>query len=197
MAQMANEPTQVTRGRPRVHDDAPILAATLELLAELGYQSMSMVDVADRSGVSKPAIYRRWANKAELVAAAIAHSHRSRPEPTGRLRDDLVAELRDVRRTYEAMADMGMVGVLLSEEARHPEFLAVWRTRIAVPRRRGIEHIVVRAKETGQIAADVDPVLVSELITGAFYSAYLVGNATDDAWDEAVVDLVLRGSSRG
>lgn len=194
MGSSARNSAVPARGRPRLHDDAAILTATLELLGELGYQNMSMSGVAERSGVSKPAIYRRWANKAELVAAALSHSHRRRPEPTGRLREDLIAELRDVRRTYEAMADMGMIGVLLSEETRHPEFLAVWRKVIAIPRRQGIERIVGRAQALGEVDSRVDPVLISELLTGAFYSAYLVGNTTDDGWDEAIVDLVLRGS---
>lgn len=194
MSQTVDGGAPPLRGRPRVHDDAPILSAVLDLLRETGYQAMSMGDVAERSGVSKPSIYRRWPNKAELVAAAIAHSHRDRPEPTGRLREDLIAEVRDVRHTYEAMADMGMVGVLLSEERRHPEFIAAWRDRIAIPRRQGIERIVRRGQETGEIGAEVSPVIVSELVTGAFYSAYLVGNRMDDAWDEEVVGLVLRGA---
>ena len=56
--------------------DAPILAAALSGVAELGYDRMSMDDLAARAGVGKAAIYRRWSSKAEVVAEAIAHWRR-------------------------------------------------------------------------------------------------------------------------
>jgi AcrR family transcriptional regulator len=190
-------PGKRARGRPRVLDDNRILSITLEMLAELGYERMSLAEVADRTGVSKPSLYRRWENKAELVSAAIEHSHRTRPLPSGDVRLDLVAEVRDVRRTYAATVDMGMVGALLSEEKRHPEFIEAWRHRIVAPRRAGVEGIVTQAQEAGQLRADVVPAIVSELLLGAFYAAYLAGNPMDDAWDEQVVDIILRGIETG
>ena len=55
-------------GRPRDGAfDERILDATLALLAEVGYQSMSLDDVAAKAGVSKPAIYRRWSPPAAHV----------------------------------------------------------------------------------------------------------------------------------
>jgi AcrR family transcriptional regulator len=59
-------------GRPRDRRlDAAVLAATRRLLAEVGYRDLSIEAVARRSGVHRPAIYRRWPTKAELVHAAI------------------------------------------------------------------------------------------------------------------------------
>src|SRR5579863_5183615 len=82
-------------GRPR--DDAreqAILDAAIDLLAEVGYEAMSIEAVAVRAKSSKATIYRRWPGKAELVADAI----RRRTEPTladlpdtGSLRGDLLA----------------------------------------------------------------------------------------------------------
>src|SRR5438067_12612598 len=63
-----------TRGRPRdpLCDEA-ILKATIELVAEVGYDRTTLDAVATRAGVSKPTIYRRWpAGKDQLVAAAVA-----------------------------------------------------------------------------------------------------------------------------
>ena len=59
-------------GRPR--DPAVeerILDATLRQLAEHGYARMSVDQVAAASGISKPAIYRRWKGKADLATAAL------------------------------------------------------------------------------------------------------------------------------
>ena len=59
-------------GRPRDRRlDAAVLAATRALLVEVGYRDLSIGAIARRSGVDRPAIYRRWRTKAELVHAAI------------------------------------------------------------------------------------------------------------------------------
>jgi AcrR family transcriptional regulator len=60
------------RGRPRSRaiDDAA-LAATRELLAEVGWDQTTMVAIAERAGVGKPALYRRWPSKTHLVFEAI------------------------------------------------------------------------------------------------------------------------------
>src|SRR3954447_19240453 len=84
-----------TRGRPR--DPArrrAILDAAMALIAEVGYDRMTVDAIAARGGVSKPTLYRRWPHgKPQLVADAIRERHAERgPVPdTGSLRDDLLA----------------------------------------------------------------------------------------------------------
>ena len=59
-------------GRPRdPRIDEAVLAATRELLAEVGYKRLSMGLVARRAGVHRPAIYRRWSSKPHLVCEAV------------------------------------------------------------------------------------------------------------------------------
>ncbi|MCX5043392.1 TetR/AcrR family transcriptional regulator [Aldersonia sp. NBC_00410] len=60
------------RGRPRSRaiDDAA-LAAARELLAEVGWDHTTMVAIAERAGVGKPALYRRWPSKTHLVFEAV------------------------------------------------------------------------------------------------------------------------------
>ncbi|WP_258081275.1 TetR/AcrR family transcriptional regulator [Nocardia nova] len=48
-----------------------ILDATLSLLTEVDYEHLSMESVANRSGAAKTTIYRRYPDKAALVAAAV------------------------------------------------------------------------------------------------------------------------------
>ncbi|HSA41422.1 MAG TPA: helix-turn-helix domain-containing protein, partial [Mycobacterium sp.] len=58
-------------GRPRdPRIDAAILAATAELLVEIGYPNVTMAAIAERAGTTKTALYRRWPGKAELVHEA-------------------------------------------------------------------------------------------------------------------------------
>ena len=71
-------------GRPRdPRRDEAIRDATLTLLADVGYERMSLDAIAAAACVSKPTIYRRWAGKHELVADAIrTHPHNARRRPT-------------------------------------------------------------------------------------------------------------------
>jgi AcrR family transcriptional regulator len=190
-------PDRTSPGRPRMNAEPAILDATLELLGEIGFDRMTMGDIAARSGVSKPAIYRRWPNKVAVVAAAIAHMHRNRPAPTGNVRADLIAELADVRQTYERIPAMGMVGGLLAHERTHPELINAWRTQVVGPRRAGIQEIVERAIASGEVAAGVDPQLISTILIGAYYGMYTAGTRPPRGWEEEVVDLILRSIRTG
>src|SRR5688572_4371387 len=74
-----------------------VLTATGEELSRAGYAALRVEDVAARSGVNKTTIYRRWPNKAELVAAALREmTTQPAAIDTGSLRDDLRASLLEV-----------------------------------------------------------------------------------------------------
>jgi AcrR family transcriptional regulator len=61
------------RGRPRREGaDEELLAAAVELLRERGYRDFTVDAVAERTGIAKTTIYRRWPTKGALAAAAIA-----------------------------------------------------------------------------------------------------------------------------
>jgi AcrR family transcriptional regulator len=181
-------------GRPRLDADPQIFDAALSLLAEQGFSRLTMGGIAERAGLSKPAVYRRWAGKADLVAAAIAHSHRNRPAPTGQLRADLLAELRDVRATYETTVPMAMIGTLLAEESHHPELIDAWRRWVVAPRRGRVEEIVRRGVETGELPAGTDPGLLATMLVGAYYGAYTQGDPLPRDWENGVVSTLLDGA---
>ena len=80
-------------GRPRSErSHQAIVVATLELLAEQGFQQLTMEQVARRAGVGKATIYRRWPAKADLVKDAIRYFSAELPVPdTGTLAGDYAA----------------------------------------------------------------------------------------------------------
>ena len=86
-------------GRPRSEaSHQAIIEATLELLTEAGYGSLTMEAVRTRAGVGKATIYRRWASKEELVRDAIVFVHDKFDTPdTGSLRGDYQALAAVVR----------------------------------------------------------------------------------------------------
>ena len=82
--------------RPRVEGvrEAEILAATMEVLADVGYDRLTMDAVAQRAKASKATLYRRWNGKVSLVIDALHHHHQHDSPPvivdTGSLRGDLI-----------------------------------------------------------------------------------------------------------
>jgi AcrR family transcriptional regulator len=76
--------------------DGVILDAALAVLAEHGYDGMTIDMVAARAGSARATVYRRWATKDDLVLAAVARMSRDdvnldRLPDTGSLRGDIVA----------------------------------------------------------------------------------------------------------
>ncbi|MCG7592886.1 TetR/AcrR family transcriptional regulator [Mycobacterium sp. PSTR-4-N] len=65
-------PAAAAGGRPRdATIDERVLAATRELLLEVGWDDFSVRMVAARAGVGRASLSRRWNSKAELVLDAI------------------------------------------------------------------------------------------------------------------------------
>ena len=115
------------RGRPRSKElDASILEATLELASEVGINGMSMDELAQRAGVSKASIYRRWPSKELLVIDAL----RSAMGPldavdTGDVGSDLRAILGDLVSRFSSKERMNDVLPHLIEVATHDPTLRV------------------------------------------------------------------------
>ena len=79
--------------RPRVEGlrEQEILDAALVVLADVGYDRLTMDAVAHRAKASKATLYRRWSSKATLVVEALARTKGTPPVPdTGDLRSDLL-----------------------------------------------------------------------------------------------------------
>ncbi|MBT9548006.1 MAG: TetR/AcrR family transcriptional regulator [Candidatus Sericytochromatia bacterium] len=97
MSELKKAKPENTLGRKRDHTlDTRILEAAIEILAELGFDGMTMDMVAARTKSGKATLYRRWPSKAELVRDALIWMSQSSVElehlpDTGNLRDDLLA----------------------------------------------------------------------------------------------------------
>ncbi|GAA4490146.1 TetR/AcrR family transcriptional regulator [Rhodococcus olei] len=81
-------------GRPRDPQvDRAVLAATVELLVEAGYQKTTIQAIARRAQVSAPAIYRRWATREMIIEDAIFGLQEGDDVPVPPATDDLRADL--------------------------------------------------------------------------------------------------------
>ncbi|WP_199431839.1 TetR/AcrR family transcriptional regulator [Qaidamihabitans albus] len=62
-----------TQAQRRAQTRTALLDATVDCLVEIGYARTSMQEVCARAGVSKGAVQHHFADKAELMAAAVEH----------------------------------------------------------------------------------------------------------------------------
>lgn len=187
--------TERGRGRPRdPRTDRAIVEAALQLLARDGYSRMTLEAVAAEAGVTKPTIYRRYADKADLATAALAQLAAEEPEPTtGDVHDDLVAALAAFRRSLLRPNGFALLGTVLAEEGHTPELIERFRERLLVPRRRRLRTLVERGIAEGVVRADADVEAAVNLLVGAFYARHLTGAGIPPTWPRRVVDTVWAG----
>src|SRR3954452_15398565 len=100
MTQLETDGAPRKLGRRRDHTrDAEILDAALDVLAETGYDGMTVDMVAARAKAGKATLYRRWPSKPDLVLDAVACMKANDVDltalpDTGTLRGDLVAMIK-------------------------------------------------------------------------------------------------------
>jgi AcrR family transcriptional regulator len=183
-------------GRPRRPGvDEAVLETTLELLISRSYGDISVETLAERAGVSKTSIYRRWPSKAAVVAAAVSSLYLGRVDvpDTGSLSEDLVSLLSE---SYRLMADGSgrVLERLVRESGQNPELVEVVQS-ILYARRRFYATMLNRAIARGELSPEVDQELLLDLLLGPLWFRLLLSGApiTPDA-ARSVVELVLEGA---
>ena len=153
-------------GRPRsAASHEAILRATLELLGEKGFRGMSMDAVAERAGVSKATIYRRWKSKEELVGALLdVLGDVVQIVSTGDPFEDLVETSRYAAEHGEEVARL--ITALQGEAAANPEFDVMFREKLLERRREQLREFLRNAIEAGHIRADVDVEFLADVMFG-------------------------------
>ena len=176
--------------------DLQILDAAVEVLAETGFDGMTIDMVASRAGAGKATVYRRWTSKNELVLDAVACMKKGDLESlsipdTGTLRGDLVAMIRppsihDAERKLKVMA--GLASMLSSA----PELADAANEAIVEPRARINRMLLTRAIERGEIPSDTDIQLIS-LISPSMvaYRSLILRRPVDREFLITIIDGII------
>jgi AcrR family transcriptional regulator len=193
---MQGDGTPRATGRPRdPRTDRAILEATLALIAEQGVHEFRTDDVADRAGVGKGAIYRRYRSKDELVSAAVAALVSDITVPdTGSTADDLHALMREAVELYRgSRAGRLMLNIAFAANQR-PELARTVRETFLADRRAALRQVLERGIERGDLRADLDFELALDVLAGPlFYRLLITGGPIDDDLATGVAELILRG----
>ena len=186
--------TQVGRGRALdASRDVVLRDTALELLAEIGYDRLTMDAVAARAHASKSTIYRRWPDKAALVVDAL-HCHKGTQEvpDTGSLTGDLSAicqwSLNKENRS-EARLMLGLITSLANDEQLRDAF----QERIVEPRTRLLRDVFARAVDRGEISRDRNIDMLATLYPAMLFRRLMVtGELPDQQFARDVMnDIIL------
>lgn len=175
-----------------------VMQATLDELSEAGYAGLRIDAVADRAGVNKTTIYRRWQSKPNLVATAlIARQAALVPVPdTGDLRTDALILLQEIRRALRTPWISALLGEIGPRRATGDDLHIVldqlWAARFGESR-----SIFTRAIERGDLPAESEPDLLLEALCAPLYFRWIMlGRPLEDDFLEDTVDLVMAGAER-
>jgi AcrR family transcriptional regulator len=182
-------------GRPRDPEiDAAALAGTLAVLDEAGYGGLTLEEVARRAGTTKPAIYRRWPTRQQLVLAALElRLGEARAPDTGCTLCDLDECLKVFVAAFKRMPP-DVLGPLFADCAGDRELRGAFMATLFDPPRAAVKQTLDRAYERGDLRDDVDRDLVLDLIGSLVHYRALFGHArTSDAEIERAVEALLQG----
>lgn len=181
-------------GRPRDETiDKQVVAAVLRVLRTRGYKAVTIDGIARTVSRARASIYRRWPNKAHLVAYCILSTMGASPAPdTGILRTDLLAAVGTLRRAFSGPLRHALPG-LVADMAHDRQLAQAVRRQVLAPRRKSMRAALDRARVRGEARANLDVELLLDLLASPFYFRALFGHARiDRRMTREVVDYVLK-----
>jgi AcrR family transcriptional regulator len=183
------------RGRPRLDStDQVIFAAAAELIGERGYDGFTMAAVAQRAGVAKTTVYRRWPSRAHLLVATLSSVMRVSVFDSGDARADLHSFARTLATAMRVPGTRRLVAELSVASIASPEVKEAFN-RLYVQRRAAALETIQRAQAAGELRPDLDPELLIDQLSGTLhYRLLLGGDGPTDSYAERLVDTVLDGA---
>jgi AcrR family transcriptional regulator len=173
-----------------------VFAATLAELAAGGYENLSIERIARAADVNKTSVYRRWPTREALVAAALERvldDVHVELADTGTLRGDLLSSARSVARLLSTQPGRALA-VAAMTAAGSPELVDMARRRLALEEAGPMAAMVQRAIARREWREDVDARVALSMLAGAIlHRSLLEGADADDAWLEAIVDVLACG----
>src|SRR3954465_7487506 len=172
--------------------DDRILDQVVALLGSRGYTSLTLDELAVRSGVAKTTILRRWPSKAAVAAAGVERLALQSVEvpDSGTLEGDLRALLHGARDTFVRGRGQ-FVARLLREAGHHPEITDLLDA-VLHPRRQGYRRVLARAIARGELDPSVDQELLIDMLIGPVWTRLLITrDPITREYVDAIVQMVL------
>lgn len=195
------EPIKRKRGRPE-HVADTVFNATLDLLSEIPVQSLSFELLAERAGVHKTTLYRRWGKPAILIKEVLLWISAERvPMPdTGSLEGDIKALVRVYAEHFRSDLGKTINRVLIDSQCSATEAIAGWAQDHYQYQLESYTRLANKALSRGEIRRVEDFLFATELVLGPMLlRSCLSGNIIDTETEARLSDVALsylKNSSR-
>jgi AcrR family transcriptional regulator len=171
-----------------------VLQAADDLLAERGYDALTVEGIAARAGVAKQTIYRWWPSKTEILLDTLAEDAGTslvRPD-TGAVREDVREHLSGYAR-FLADDPAGRVLLALVGRAQHDAAMAASFGEGFLAGQRALDRAILeRGVERGELPASLDLDDAIDRLSGPVLYRALVGRPpASEAFIGALVASVL------
>ncbi|MCA2221955.1 TetR/AcrR family transcriptional regulator [Nonomuraea aurantiaca] len=154
-------------GRPRdPENDAAILEAALDLLIERGAAGTSIEAVAQRAGVAKLTVYRRWRAKEDLLMAALEHARNPDMDavPAGQSIDQIVTSIAGLLSSPRFRALMARV---IGASVDYPQLVTAYTERYLRPRLDALMETARQAIDAGDFPPHTEPRVIQDILAGS------------------------------
>lgn len=174
-----------------------ILEAAEAVLLEEGYARFSIEAVARRARAGKPTIYRWWPSKAALLLEIYHRQKRIENPDTGNIADDLFLFLKSLfknwRDTSSGNVFRSIIAEAQSDEAAGAALAAYRHSRCL-----HVGKMVERAKQRGEVVADVEPTVIADLVASYAWVHLLTDRlGEDENTTRIAVNAIVRGILTG
>lgn len=172
-----------------------VLEATIDELSQVGYTALSVERVAERAGVNKTTIYRRYPTKLDLVDGALrCMRNQSITIPDrGNLRDDLIEMLQIAAHFVGSARGKIIFRTLIGERASNPELIQL-ADRMRHDDQKPPIVVFQRAIARGELPPETDLELLLRMVFGPVLHRVLLEDCTIElAESERMVDMLLGG----
>lgn len=188
------------RGRPSDQELSKnsLSAAYQEFIAH-GYLGLSMESIAVSAGVSKVSLYRRWANKAEVMADVFRFMGQ---EEVPNLAGSLKEQLRTLIHGALLGAGAGQRGLVvlrtIGEIATNPELVDLYRDHLLYPRMNQLRSYLEQARNRGEISETVSIEVACALVGGPLLLGQLALTANmeigmSEGFANTLVEMISSG----
>lgn len=179
--------TTTRQAARRTRTDGKIAAGVHAIIRREGMAGVTIDSVVAETGVAKTTIYRRYADRSELLEGVARSLTRPVPGDHPHTREGLAGVINDIRRIFEEHIGVAAFGAIMA--APGPD-LQLWRASLAEPLIDQLRTYFMVGVEEGVFSPDTDHEQLTDLILGGLFIADARHGQVPTGWVAGLVDLL-------